>query len=363
MPIPAGLSRPIKLLHLLRYLAVGITLCSISAVATENSRIYRYSDAHLHTVDFFQQGADLSELIAAMDAAGTDHAMVSGMALMKKWQENEPKRPATYAGDDAGVYWFSATDAYLAAAVAQLPAAQRQRLHPFLSGFNPTDKNADQHLEKMVALHPGLWQGIGEVITRHDDLTALTEGEVPRANSEAMFRVYAFAERHDLPVLLHTNITSKRERSPLYVGELEEALERYPNVRFIWAHAGTSKTLHRFQGKMNFLLPEVTRLLARHPNLSIDLSWTVLEDYLLDAEGTPDPAWVALVSRYPDRFMIGSDLLGSYDRLGEKLGAFDAFLDALPDDTSQRIARDNFLAQLPERGARPLTEQTRSESR
>src|SRR5690554_6355042 len=97
------------LLNLLRYLADGITLCSISAVATENSRTYRYSDALLHTVKFFHQGAGLSELIAAMDAAGTDNASLSGMSLMKKWQENEPKRPATYAGDDAGVYWFSAT--------------------------------------------------------------------------------------------------------------------------------------------------------------------------------------------------------------------------------------------------------------
>jgi len=352
VPTPARFCRT----RLVRCLAVGATLASVAINAAEEKRNYRYSDAHLHSVDFFQQGEDLSQLLSAMDVAGVDHAMISGMSLMKKWQEDEPKRPDTYAGDDAAVYWFSATDAYLAAALNVLDPAQRQRLHPFLSGFNPTDKNADLHLQKMVTLYPGLWRGIGEIITRHDDLTALTEGEVPRANSEAMFRVYAFAEKHKLPVQLHSNITSKRERNPLYVKELEDALAEFREVRFIWAHAGTSKTLHRFQGKMDFLLPEVTRLLSEHPNLSIDLSWTVLETYLLDAEGKPDPDWLALVDRYPTRFMIGSDLLGRYAKLNEKLHSFDVFLNALPADTARKVARDNFLALLPREGARPLPE-------
>ncbi|GAB3273145.1 amidohydrolase family protein [Parahaliea aestuarii] len=312
---------------------------------------YRYSDAHLHAVDFFQQGMPLGELIAAMDAASVGDAMISGMGLMKKWQEDEPKQPDTYAGDDAPVYWFSATDAYLAAALQGLPEAQRLRLHPFLSGFNPTDKNATLHLERMVEMYPGLWQGIGEVITRHDDLTALTEGETPRANSEAMYRVYAFARRHDLPVLLHSNITSKRERNALYAGEVEAALKKFPEVRFIWAHAGTSKTLHRFQDKLDFLHGEVERLLAAHDNLYIDLSWTVLRPYLLDGNDRPDPEWVALVTRYPGRFMLGSDLLGRYKSLGEKLTDYELFLQALPGDTARAVARDNFLAVLPEKGA------------
>lgn len=333
-----------------RRAALVLTLV-VSTPCIAGDSDYRYSDAHLHTVDFFQQGEPLPQLLEAMDAAGVGDSMVSGMALMKKWQENEPKRPDTYAGDDAATYWFSATDAYLAEALQALAPAQRARLRPFLSGFNPTDKNADLHLERMVALYPGLWQGIGEVITRHDDLTALTEGETPRANSEAMYRVYAFAGRHGLPVLLHSNITSKRERNPLYAGELEDALQKYPEVAFIWAHAGTSKTLHRFQGKMDFLLPTLRRLLAAHDNLYVDLSWTVLRPYLLDDDDRPDPEWVALVERYPTRFVVGSDLLGKYQKQGEKMQAFELFLAALPAPVARMVARENFLGLLPERGS------------
>ena len=120
----------------------------------------------------------------------------------------------------------------------------------------------------MLELDPGLWQGIGEVFTRHDDLTALIHGSAPRANNEALARVFHLAAEYDLPVMLHSNITSKRERNPLYLAELEEPLRNHPHTRFIWAHAGTSMEIHRHQTQMDFLLPVVTRLLKDYPNLS-----------------------------------------------------------------------------------------------
>lgn len=48
------------------------------------------------------------------------------------------------------------------------------------------------------------------------------------ANSETMYRVYRVAAEFKPPVLLHRNITLKRERNPLYVGEFEDALTSHP---------------------------------------------------------------------------------------------------------------------------------------
>lgn len=282
--------------------------------------------------------------------------MLSGVAVAKKWHEDEPKRPRYYAGDDAGAYWYSATDVIVAAAVKSLPAEQRRRVHPFLTGFNPTDKNADAHIRRMLELDPGLWQGIGEIFTRHDDLTALTYGDVPRANNEALARVYHLVAEFDLPVLLHANVTSKRERNPLYLAEIEEPLRNHPHVRFIWAHAGTSMEIHRHQKKLDFLLPTLRRLLQRYPNLYIDLSWSVLRPYLLDEQGKPDPQWLALVERFPQRFMLGSDVVGQFDSLPELMASFDPFLDALPEQVARQVARDNFLAVLPRQPADPRGE-------
>lgn len=312
-----------------------------------DAREYAYSDAHLHYVDFFQETAGMPKLLKAMADNRIEHVMISGVPVAKKWHEDEPKRPRYYAGDDADAYWYSATDVIVAAAVNKLTPEQRQHFHPFLSGFNPNDKNSAAHIQRMLDLNPGLWQGIGEVFTRHDDLTALTSGDTPRANNEAMTRIYHLAAENDLPVLVHSNITSKREKNPLYLAEIEEPLRNHPHTRFIWAHAGTSLEIHRHQTQLDFLLPTLTRLLEAYPNLFIDLSWSVLTPYLLDEAGQPRPEWVSLVARFPERFMLGSDVVGRFKTLGKQMHGFTPFLDALPPEVARQVARDNFLAVLP----------------
>ncbi|MEK1905904.1 MAG: amidohydrolase [Pseudomonas sp.] len=324
-------------------LAAALSLLACPVLA----RDYHYSDAHLHYVDFFQESDGMTPLLEAMAAGRIDHALITGIPVVKKWHEDEPKRPRYYAGDDAGAYWYSATDVLVADALKRLPAEQRERFHPFLSGFNPVDKNADAHIRRMLDMDPGLWQGLGEVFTRHDDLTALIYGDTPRANNEAMTRVYHLAAEYDLPVLLHSNITSKRERNPLYLAEVEEPLRNHPHVRFIWAHAGTSMEIHRHQDKLDFLLPTLERMLVDYPNLYIDLSWSVLRPYLLDKDGQPEKAWLQLVERHPTRFMLGSDVVGRFEGLGDYMTAFNPFLDALPEKVARQVARDNFLAVLP----------------
>ncbi|MDF3160154.1 amidohydrolase family protein [Pseudomonas proteolytica] len=321
-------------------------LLSASSLAV-NARDYAYSDAHLHYVDFFQETAGMDKLLKAMAANRIEHVMISGVPVAKKWHEDEPKRPRYYAGDDADAYWYSATDVIVAAAVNKLTAEQRQHFHPFLSGFNPNDKNSEAHIQRMLDLNPGLWQGIGEVFTRHDDLTALTSGDTPRANNEAMTRIYHLAAENDLPVLVHSNITSKRERNPLYLAEIEEPLRNHPHTRFIWAHAGTSMEIHRHQTQLDFLLPTLSRMLEAYPNLYVDLSWSVLNPYLLDEAGKPRPEWLKLVERFPERFMLGSDVVGRFNKLGKEMRSFNPFLDALPEDVARKVARDNFLAILP----------------
>lgn len=325
------------------------------AIATPSAaaREYRYVDAHLHYVDFFQESDGMPALLKNMDRAGIDSVVLMGIPVTKKWHEDEPQRPRYFQGDDAPLYWYSATDLLVADAVQKLDPAQRARIHPFLSGFNPNDKNATVHIEHMLRIFPGLWQGIGEVFTRHDDLTAMIHGDVPRANNEAMQRVYRLAARHDLPVLLHANLASVREREPLYLGELEQALADNPRTRFIWAHAGMSAEINRVQGREDYLLPTLRKLLKEHANLWIDLSWAVLDPYVLDRHGQPRAAWLALIGAHPDRFVIGSDLVGRFDNVGSNLHAFDPLLDALPVDTARKLAHDNLLALLPAHATRP----------
>lgn len=312
-----------------------------------------YIDGHLHYVDFFQESEGMQALLEAMDQGNISHAAIMGIPVAKKWQEDEPKKPRYYAGDDAALYWYSATDSYVLHAIQQLKPEQQKRFFPFLSGFNANDKNSAAHIRRTLQMNPGFWQGIGEVFTRHDDVTALIQGDTPRANNDAMMKVYRVAAEFDLPVLLHSNITSKRERNPLYLEELEDALSKNPKTRFIWAHAGTSMELHRHQEELDFLLPLVQRLLKEHDNLYIDLSWTLIEPYLIDEQGQPNPKWLKLFKDYPDRFVLGSDVVGRFNNLGETMQGFEPVLEALPADVAQAIAEDNFLKLLPHQGNTP----------
>jgi hypothetical protein len=319
-------------------LSLAAVLLPLSAAAER-----LYADAHLHYVDFFQASEGIDKVIAKMDENGVTDAVLMGLPITKMWAATEPKRPEYVFADDAKVYWYSLTDEIVARAVLSLPEADRERIHPFICGFNPVDKFAVDHIERMLEWYPGLWAGIGEVMTRHDDLTAFTYGEPPRANHEALHRVYELAARHDLPVLIHSNITSVRMREPLYLGELEEALRQHPQTRFIWAHAGTSDAINR-RIELKFLDDEVGRLLETYDNLWVDLSWSVLDEYLLTSDGDDvRKHWLAIIRRHPDRFVIGSDLVGSFDRLGEKMESFDVLLDELSDAQAALVARENLL--------------------
>lgn len=308
------------------------------------TRDYRYSDAHLHFVDFFQHGDGLGDLLDAMDTAHVDHALITGIGVAKKWQQDAPKKPRYYMGDDAPVYWYSGTDYILAEALTRAPKPVQARFSPFITGFNPTDLNAADEIRQLMAIYPGFWKGIGEVFTRHDDLTRLTDGETPRANHPALMKVYALAAEKGLPVLVHSNITSKREgHEPLYLNEFESAVRDNPKTTFIWAHAGTSAELTRRLGRIEWLYDEVERMLETYPNLNIDLSWSVLEPYLLDDNGQPRSRWVKLVERFPERFVLGSDVVGRFGSVGDILSSYTPFLDALSPATARNVARDNFL--------------------
>ncbi len=307
-------------------------------------------DAHLHYVDFMQQSDGSEAMLAAMDEAGVEDAWLFGLPVVKKWQQDAPRRPRYYLGDEAPLYYYSATDDIVAGAVRDLPEDQRRRLAPFISGFNPTDMNAARHVQALIERYPGLWRGIGEVITRHDDLTALTAGETARANHPALMKVYRLAARHDLPVLLHSNLTSLREETPIYLGELEDALRSNPDTRFVLAHAGTSGGVEKRQAPLATLNEIIRALLERYNNLYVDLSWSVREHYLIK-DGEPRAAWVALIEDHPDRFVLGSDVVGHFDSIGAILGEYRPLLDALPKPVADKLRAENARALLPERGA------------
>jgi len=330
--------------YILKILVLFTSLLAINLYAaqiTSKDIKYQVTDAHLHYVDFLQNSDGMKNLLSAMDSAGVENAMLNGLAVVKKWNAVDRTQPLYYLSDDSRSYWYSATDIVVAKAVLSLPKSQQKRFHPFISGFNPTDRNAVDHLERMIEWYPNLWHGIGEILTRHDDLTALTYGEQARANHIALDAVYEFASKHDMPVTVHSDISSVWIKEPLYLHEMEEAIKKHPKTRFIWAHAGMSRRM-----SVPSLISVLRRMLKTYPNLSFDISWVVYPNEIAP-DGKPKKEWIALVEEFPTKFMIGTDAIGHFSKYKKTISSYYVFLDALSPKTAKLVARDNFLNILP----------------
>jgi hypothetical protein len=68
---------------------------------------------------------------------------------------------------------------------------------------------------------------------RHDDLSALTYGEIPTPNMEATNKICKVALKHNLPILIHHNISAVNNEEPIYLFELQQMLKNNPKNKII----------------------------------------------------------------------------------------------------------------------------------
>lgn len=293
---------------------------------------YPLIDAHLHVVNFIQETPGGESLVRAMDRAGVGRAVIFGLPVAKLWAECDREAPDYYLANDSRCYYYTGTDAVVAELVRSLPPEQRARLYPLLCGFNPVDKLAVRDVRRAYEQYPDVWAGIGEILLRHDDLTALTYGEPARANHRALWPIYEFAAENGLPVLLHQNVTAvSKGDHPVYLHEFEEAVRDFPGTRFILAHCGLSRRVN-----VPFYHQMVQRLLEQYPHVVVDYSWIIFDE-IICPERRPQEAWLELTERFSERICLGSDLVTRFERLGPELQRYDVFLDELSEQARANV--------------------------
>jgi hypothetical protein len=308
---------------------------------------YRINDGHQHYVDLVQQTDGIDALLASMDRLGVDHSMLTGFPVVKKWDIIDSERPAYYLDNDANTYYYSASDVILARTVSMLPAQKRSRIHPFICSFNPTDRNAIDHVKRMIEWFPGLWEGIGEILTRHNYLSHLTGGEQARADHPALDPIYELAAEKQMPVSIHSDFGAPSLREPKYLHELENAVKKHPRTRFFWAHAGFARNM-----QIDGAIAIYRRLLNTYPNLTIDLAGSFFKPIVIPG-GKANKEFVDLIEEFPDRFILGTDRVGHFGKeYQERVVQTYILLDALKPETAAKVARDNFLKSLPRQGAK-----------
>jgi hypothetical protein len=293
---------------------------------------FRCVDAHLHVVDFLQDSAGLETCVNYMDLANISHAVAFGLPVTKIWADIERMPPAYYLGDDSRCYYYSAVDFMLALEWQSQPKEIRDRFFPMIGGFNPVDKYAYKHIERVIKHFPGIWHGIGEILFRHDDLTNLTYGDTPRCNHSAMDAVYELCADAGLPICIHQNLTSVGTSThPLWLHEIEQTLQHHPKTNIIWAHCGVSRRVYT-----PVYHNIVRRLLQSYPNLYCDISWVVYDDFITPG-GIPDENWVRLVEDFSERICIGSDVVNKFEYLPSMMQRYDSLLDLLSEGAKQNL--------------------------
>jgi hypothetical protein len=143
------------------------------------------------------------------------------------------------------------------------------------------------------------------------------------ANGPVARKLMALAEEKRLAVLAHVDDVA-----------IDLLMANTPSkgqkVRLIWAHTGIGGAP----------AARVDQLFARYPLLMGELSY---RPGLTCEGGKLCPEWRALLLKYPDRFMIGSDTWVNqrwlyYDEL---MKGYRAWLGDLPADVARKIAWDN----------------------
>jgi hypothetical protein len=271
---------------------------------------------------------------------------VFGVPLQQEWLYgvDGDRAPTYYLHSDAPLYYYSFTDAWIAMAYKSLPKEQQARLDPMITGFNPADMYAVDHIRRVLQTFPGVFTGIGEFTIHKEFVSAKIPGAVASLQDPALDRILDFAAESGLVVILHNDIDlpfAKEDSEPAYLNQVKALFKRHPSATIIWAHMGLGRTV-RPPRNHPAMIEEILRDPAMQ-NVYVDISWDEVAKYIVaSAETTKTMA--SLMRRYPDRFLFGSDGAAPKDesKYLKVFYQYDPLWKSLDAETSRKVRLLNY---------------------
>ena len=272
------------------------------------SQGYLVNDSHLHLTNYVQEGTDIHDFLRVM---GTKVGRVAlfGIPLQQTWAYGNTGTfaPTYYLQSDAPLYYYSFTDAFIAMAYRSLTKAEQARFDPMITGFNPADMYAADHIRRVLKTFPGVFSGIGEFTVHKEFVSAKVAGEIASLTNPALDKLLDFAGEVGLVVILHNDIDvpfPKPGQEPWQMEQLRSLFLRHPRTTIIWAHAGLGRIVRPMKDQVALVERALSEPELKH--VYIDLSWDEVAKYL---QATPESVQriADLVNRHPDRFLFGTD--------------------------------------------------------
>jgi predicted TIM-barrel fold metal-dependent hydrolase len=302
-------------------------------------------DAHFHLTNYVQDGTDIGDFLAIMgDKVG--RVALFGIPLQQQWSYGNTGEfaPTYYLQTDAPLYYYSFTDAFIAMAYRSLTPAQQARIDPMITGFNPADMYAADHIRRVLTTFPGVFSGIGEFTIHKEFVSAKISGETASLLNPALDRILEFAGEVGLVVILHNDVDMpfpKPGQDPYQVTQLRDLLVRHPETTVIWAHAGLGRIVRPVGEQLSIMERALNNPQLAH--LHVDLSWDEAAKYVVETKETV-AATASLINRYPDRFLFGTDEVAprSQDAYLKVYGLYAPLLAALTPDASAKFRKGNY---------------------
>ncbi len=282
-----------------------LPLCSRSQAKTDTAWFY---DSHFHLTNYVQEGIDIHRFLQIMGNK-VGRSTLFGIPLQQQWSfENSGNfAPTYYLASDAPLYYYSFTDAYIAMTYKSLSKSEQQRFDPMITGFNPADMYAVDHIKRVLRLFPGVFSGIGEFSIHKEFVSSKIAGGPASLTNPALDRILNFAGEAGLIVIIHNDVDMpfpKAGQEPYLLRQLRDLFQRHANTHIIWAHCGLGRVVQPIEDQLRLLELALSDSTLRH--VSIDISWDEVAKYIV---ATPQSvqATADLINKYPDRFLFGTD--------------------------------------------------------
>jgi predicted TIM-barrel fold metal-dependent hydrolase len=306
---------------------------------------YELDDVHFHLTNYVQEGTDIHEFLKMMGNK-VGRVALFGIPLQQEWsyQNSGNFAPTYYLQSDAPLYYYSFTDAYIAMVYRSLSKEEQARFDPMITGFNPTDMYAADHIRRVLKTFPGVFSGIGEFTIHKEFVSAKVAGETASLLNPALDRILDFAAEVGLVALIHNDMDvpfAKPGSEPAYLSQMKAVLKRHPKTKIIWAHTGLGRVVRPVTHHAATL-----ETILKDPEFShvyFDISWDEVAKYLV---ATPGAVKISadLINRYPDRFLFGTDEVAPTDQQKylRVYHQYDPLWKLLDEETDQKVRKANY---------------------
>jgi hypothetical protein len=306
---------------------------------------YLFNDVHFHLTNYIQKGTDIHVYLNDIMGDKIGRSVLFGLPLQQQWsyRVTGDNAPTYYLETDAHLYYYSFTDAFIAMAYKSLTPEQQARIDPMITGFNPTDMYAADHIRRVLTTFPGVFSGVGEFTIHKEFVSSKIDGDVASFNDPALDSLLNFCAEAGLVVLIHNDIDNPfpKPGKPNYLDGMKDLVRRHPGTTMIWAHLGVGRIVAPLKDMMTVVENMVSD--PAYDNLYFDISWDEVAKYIVASEQSLSNS-AYIINKYPDRFLFGTDNVAptSQEKHLEVYRIYEPLWNLLTPEAREKILKGNY---------------------